>query len=104
VWADGTDARVSVQDGGIGIAPETQQRVFERFERAVSARHYGGLGLGLYIVRQLVEAHGGEIALESMPGKGSTFTVELPRALLSYRRRAGGTLPARGALAPHDKL
>jgi PAS domain S-box-containing protein len=104
VWADGSDARVSVEDGGIGIAEETQQRIFERFERAVSARHYGGLGLGLYIVRQIVEAHGGDIALESLPGKGSTFTVEIPRALLSYRRRAGGMVPARGALAPNDKL
>ncbi|AKF84073.1 histidine kinase [Myxococcus fulvus 124B02] len=73
-------ARVEVRDRGIGIAPEDAARVFDRFERAVSSRHYGGLGLGLFITRQLVEAHGGRIFLESRPGEGSTFIVHLPRA------------------------
>jgi PAS domain S-box-containing protein len=79
VSTDGTTARASVRDLGIGIAPEDQARIFDRFERAASARHYGGLGLGLWIVRQLVEAHGGRIRVESRPGAGSTFTVELPQ-------------------------
>ncbi|BDG06477.1 PAS domain-containing sensor histidine kinase [Anaeromyxobacter oryzae] len=72
-------ARIEVTDEGIGIAPEHQSRVFERFERAVPAQNFGGLGLGLYIVRQIVEAHGGTIAVSSAPGTGTTFTVELPR-------------------------
>lgn len=71
-------ARLSVQDSGIGIAPEDQRRVFERFERAASSRSYGGMGLGLYITRQIVLAHGGEISIQSELGKGTTFTVLLP--------------------------
>jgi signal transduction histidine kinase len=70
--------RLAVADLGIGIAPEDQARIFGRFERAVSGRHYTGLGLGLWIVRELVEAHGGAIRVESLPGEGSTFFVELP--------------------------
>jgi PAS domain S-box-containing protein len=71
-------ARLVVRDRGIGIAPEHQQRIFERFERAVSPHNYGGFGLGLWIARQLVEAHGGRISVESAVGQGSAFTVELP--------------------------
>ncbi|MCP3136641.1 ATP-binding protein [Pyxidicoccus sp. QH1ED-7-1] len=70
--------RLSVRDEGIGIDPEHLPRLFGRFERAVSERHYGGLGLGLYITRTLVEAQGGCVRVESQPGLGSTFTVELP--------------------------
>ncbi len=76
----GGRARIEVEDRGIGIAPDDLDRIFERFERAVSTRHYGGLGLGLWIVRRLVEAHGGTIRVRSAPGEGSTFTVELPLA------------------------
>lgn len=76
--ADGL-VRVVVRDHGIGIAPDARGRIFHRFERAASSRHYGGLGLGLYLVAQVVEAHGGRIGVESTPGQGSTFTVELPR-------------------------
>ena len=71
-------ARLTVSDEGIGIAPEDVTRIFGRFERAVSTRHYGGLGLGLFIVRQIVEAHEGEIRVHSKPGEGSEFTVLLP--------------------------
>ncbi len=70
---------LSVKDQGIGIAPEHQARIFERFERAVSERNYGGLGLGLYITRTIVEALGGTIRVESQLGQGACFTVELPR-------------------------
>ncbi|GAC1562743.1 MAG: hypothetical protein NVS3B10_19960 [Polyangiales bacterium] len=69
-----------VRDHGIGIEPDMQRRVFERFERAVSVRHFGGFGLGLWIVRQIVEAWGGTVALDSALGAGSTFTVTIPRA------------------------
>ena len=65
-------------DHGIGIAPTDQARIFERFTRAAPVRHYGGLGLGLYICRQIVEAHGGTIAVGGVPGGGTTITVELP--------------------------
>jgi signal transduction histidine kinase len=74
----GAVARLAVRDHGIGIAPEVQARIFEKFERAVPREHYGGFGLGLWIVRQLVLAHGGTIRVESVVGDGSTFTVELP--------------------------
>ena len=75
---DGRRALVEVEDRGIGIAQEDQERIFGRFERAVSGRQYAGLGLGLWIVRRLVEAHGGRVRVRSAPGRGSTFTVELP--------------------------
>jgi signal transduction histidine kinase len=71
-------AVVEVQDEGIGIPPDQQARIFGRFERAVPPRDYGGLGLGLWIVRSLVEAHGGQIAVRSTTGEGSVFTVRLP--------------------------
>ena len=71
-------ARLTVADHGIGIPPADLDRIFQPFERAVSFRHYGGLGLGLYITRQVVEAHGGTIQVQSELGQGSTFVVELP--------------------------
>ncbi len=69
---------LSVRDHGIGIAPDDQLRIFERFERAVSTKMFGGIGLGLYITREIVTAHGGSIRIESAPGQGSRFIVELP--------------------------
>ncbi|MCP3168828.1 sensor histidine kinase [Myxococcus qinghaiensis] len=79
--AEGEDqVRLSVRDEGIGISETALPRLFGRFERAVSERHYGGLGLGLYISRQIVEAMGGRIEVESREGVGSVFTVHLPRA------------------------
>jgi signal transduction histidine kinase len=71
-------ARLTVRDEGIGIAPSHRSRIFERFERAVSSRNHGGFGLGLYICRTIVEALDGTISVQSEPGRGSTFTVELP--------------------------
>ena len=78
VSSDAAMARLTVADQGIGISPEQQGRIFEKFERAVSERHYGGFGLGLWVVRQIVEAHGGSIRVASEAGRGSTFVVELP--------------------------
>jgi signal transduction histidine kinase/CHASE1-domain containing sensor protein len=74
-------AIVSVQDRGIGIPEADQRRIFQRFERAVSRRNYGGFGLGLWIVRELVEALGGTVRVESNPGAGSMFVVELQTGL-----------------------
>jgi PAS domain S-box-containing protein len=68
--------RLTVEDRGLGIPAGEKERIFERYERA--ARRAGGLGLGLYIVRQIVTAHGGTIRVDSEPGRGSIFTVELP--------------------------
>jgi signal transduction histidine kinase len=72
-------ARLTVADRGIGIAKEDHERIFGRFERAASANHYGGFGLGLWIVRELVQAMGGSVRVESRPEDGATFVVELPR-------------------------
>lgn len=72
--------RLEVQDQGRGIAPDDRERVFQKFERAVDAREVAGLGLGLYIVRQIVQMHGGTVAVESTPGEGATFVVTLPSA------------------------
>ncbi|MDC0710953.1 PAS domain S-box protein [Stigmatella sp. ncwal1] len=80
VRAEAKQAVVTVMDHGIGIEPAHLSRIFERFERAVSERHYGGLGLGLYITRELVQAHGGSIRVESEPNVRTLFTVELPLA------------------------
>jgi signal transduction histidine kinase len=76
----GGTVRVAVTDHGIGIETETLGRLFHRFERGVSPRHYGGLGLGLFIARRFAEAHGGTIVAQSEPGVGSTFTLVLPRS------------------------
>jgi len=77
---DEKQALLSVRDHGIGIAEADQLRIFDRFERAVSDRHYGGLGLGLWIVREIISALGGHIRVESTPGAGSCFRVDLPVA------------------------
>jgi signal transduction histidine kinase len=71
-------ALLTVVDHGIGVRPEDRTRIFERFERAVSTRHYGGLGLGLWVTRQVVEAHQGAIRVEETPGGGATFEILLP--------------------------
>jgi signal transduction histidine kinase len=80
VAREGSAAVLTVRDFGIGIAKAKQQIIFERFERAVPSKHISGLGLGLYISKQITELHGGTIRVDSEPGKGATFTVELPLA------------------------
>jgi signal transduction histidine kinase len=67
-----------VSDHGIGMSPETMKHLFERFYRAGDKSGRGGTGLGLYITRQIVEAHGGHIWVESRPSEGSTFSFNLP--------------------------
>jgi PAS domain S-box-containing protein len=77
--AEGGDVRLSVHDTGPGIPPEQQERVFERYAQSTQAGEIGGAGLGLAIVRDIVQAHGGRILLDSAPGQGTRFTLELPR-------------------------
>lgn len=79
VRAEGAVASLEVQDHGMGIQSKDQVRIFERFERASPSNHFGGLGLGLYITKQIVERHEGEIRVASEPGKGALFSVTLPR-------------------------
>jgi signal transduction histidine kinase len=78
VRADADTAELTVVDHGMGIAEDKQRIVFERFGRGVSTRHYGGLGLGLYVARRIVERHGGSLTVQSNPGAGARFTVTLP--------------------------
>ena len=78
--ADGM-ALLAVADQGPGIAPEDQQRVFEQFERLPTAQSSPGMGLGLFISRYFVEAHGGSLTVKSQPGEGARFEVRLPMAV-----------------------
>ncbi|MDC3955826.1 AAA family ATPase [Polyangium jinanense] len=71
-------ALLVVRDHGIGIAEKDQAKIFNRFERAVPAQNFGGLGLGLYLVHWIVTSHGGSVRVESQPNAGATFLVELP--------------------------
>jgi signal transduction histidine kinase len=89
-------ARLVVRDHGGGIAAEDQARIFNRFERVRSTKSSGGLGLGLYIARQIVDAHGGTIQVKSEPGEGATFTVDLPLepSLGASAERAAQASPA----------
>ncbi len=75
---DDATARLTVTDEGIGISAVDQSRIFGRFERAVSSRAYGGMGVGLFIVAQILAAHDATISVQSEPGRGSTFSVKLP--------------------------
>lgn len=79
IEADAGAVWIRVRDHGIGIASEDLARIFDKFVRVVPERSYKGFGLGLWITRQLVEAHGGTIRVTSESGGGSTFMVELPR-------------------------
>jgi signal transduction histidine kinase len=89
VSSDKKIVRIVVADHGLGIATKDQARIFERFERAVSHYHISGLGLGLYITREIARAHDGRILLESTLEEGSTFTLEFPlRDQLSAKKGA----------------
>lgn len=85
ITVGGIDGRacVAVRDHGPGIDPAELPRLFDRFERGVSTRSFGGLGLGLYIARGIAEAHGGTLQAKSEPGAGATFTLELPLTVAS---------------------
>ncbi len=76
---EGVELRV--RDSGRGVDPDDHERIFRRFERAVPPSEISGLGLGLYIVRQIVEMHGGSVRVESVLGKGASFIVSLPVAV-----------------------
>lgn len=78
VRKDDDTAYLTVIDGGIGIASNRLARIFERYERAASPKQFGGLGLGLFLVREIVERHGGRVSIESEVGRGSRVTVALP--------------------------
>jgi signal transduction histidine kinase len=80
VELDGESCLFSVRDEGIGIAPDELQRVFERYEQANDGEDLGGTGLGLPIARALVRAHGGDIAVQSTPGRGTAFSFRIPRS------------------------
>lgn len=67
-----------VKDQGIGISAEMQKKIFDRFERGVSTNSYGGLGLGLFIVREIIQGHGGTVRVESIPGDGAEFIFQVP--------------------------
>ena len=94
VEAHDSVVRVRVADTGIGIAPEFHEKIFEKFFRvndaAVEAEQ--GTGLGLAIAREIVRMHGGTIQVESTPGGGTTFTIELPTARDAERTRAAEVL------------
>ncbi|MFL5421960.1 MAG: sensor histidine kinase [Myxococcales bacterium] len=87
----GDRARLRVRDNGIGIAERDHERIFERFERASSVQATSSLGIGLWVVRKVVEALGGTIRVESSLGAGATFTVELPRKARNFGKSGGTT-------------
>jgi len=87
IKVDDTDGEASFTftDHGPGIAPEHQMRIFERFERASGSKEVSGLGLGLYIARNIIRAHGGEIAVQSQVGQGASFKVVLPKRCIEAK-------------------
>jgi signal transduction histidine kinase len=82
-WTQAEHSYVRIQDQGVGIPKDSQAKIFNRFERLPSTQKISGLGLGLYIVGEIVRAHGGNVRIDSTPGEGSAFTLELPFAIQS---------------------
>jgi signal transduction histidine kinase len=82
VQRDDANVAIAVRDEGVGIPPEETAKVFDKYYRLVrpETEHIAGTGLGLYIVKQIVEMHGGRVDLTSDVGRGSTFTLILPAA------------------------
>jgi PAS domain S-box-containing protein len=83
VDATSAGVTIAVEDGGPGVRAEDAGRIFERFERAASERNYPGMGLGLYIAREIVRAHGGTIGVENRAEGGARFTIHLPAATVA---------------------
>lgn len=90
VLQEGAEAVAVVSDQGPGVAPEDREKIFQRFERAVASSNISGLGLGLYICRQIAEYHGGTITLNSRPGAGAAFVVRLPLSEVASIQATGG--------------
>lgn len=86
---DRQSAQFTVRDHGPGIPLDMQTKIFEKFQRVPNASGAAGLGLGLYIVRQIVEAHGGHIYVQSLPGEGASFIVDIPTGLTSVAQAGG---------------
>jgi signal transduction histidine kinase len=78
VSRQGANARIIVRDSGVGIAEVDHERIFQSFERAIPYRHISGMGIGLFVAREIAQAHGGSISVTSEPGQGSAFIFELP--------------------------
>jgi PAS domain S-box-containing protein len=99
-WIEGDQALVYVADQGVGIAPEDQPRIFERFYRVDNrlGRETQGAGLGLYLAQAIVRAHGGELRVESQPGRGSRFVFDLPLERRSLPLNDADDYPADGDL------
>jgi len=108
-WGEENAVRIlfTVSDTGIGIEPSKQQSIFDRFNQAEAAttRKYGGTGLGLTIVKQLIELQNGFISVESKPGEGATFKVELPYTLGEPLQEEGTNyLTENDQLPPHPDV
>ncbi len=78
VGIDSLNAKITVEDHGIGMSSEILSKIFNRFERAATIKTYAGLGLGLFITKEIINEHGGKIVAESKLEEGSIFTIELP--------------------------